>query len=114
MRKTYCQQNNKTTTTIRSTCPKSKAIFALCMCGFIASLFSQVVVSNQYAVKGAQLETLLSKQTVLEKDIYALELKISQLSSLSYVEAQAKRQGFTQAGSEVVYLQNPSFALNLR
>ncbi len=113
MKKRNCLKTN-TTTTIRSTCPKSKAIFAVCVCGFIASLFAQVIVSNQYAVKGTQLKTLLTRQTILEKDIYALELKISQLSSLSYVEAQAKRQGFTPAGSEVVYLQNPAFALNLQ
>lgn len=114
MRNNYCQKNKRTTTTIRSRCPKSKAFFVLCACGFVASLFAQVVVSNQYAVKGAQLEQLLTQQKALEKDVYALELKISQLSSLSYVEMQAKKQGFVPAGTAVVYAQTPSFALNLQ
>jgi cell division protein FtsB len=114
MKRNYCQNRKNTTTTIRSSCPKSKALFALCACGFVFSLFAQVVVSNQYAVKGAQLEKLLSQQKSLEKDVYALELKISQLSSLSYVEQQAKKQGFVPVGTAVLYSQNPAFALNLQ
>jgi hypothetical protein len=114
MQNKHSFRTKATTTTIRRSCRKSKVIFIICACGFICSLFAQVVVSNQYAVKGTQLESLLERQTLLEKDVYALELKISQLSSLSYVETQAKKLGFIPSGAEIVYLQSPSFALNLK
>lgn len=94
-------------------CRKSKAFFMLCLFGFLITLGIQVFVSNRYAVKGAELSDLLEKQKELEKDIYAQELKLSQLSSLAYVESLAIKNGFI-AITDIVYLDSPTFAANIR
>lgn len=83
------------------------------MC-FVATLLAQVVVSNKFAVKGAELSYLLERQKTLEKEIYASELKISQLASLSFVEKQAAKLGFGQVSGNIVYLESPTFALKLQ
>lgn len=94
-------------------CKTSKTIFCFCLFGFIITLGMQMFVSNRFAVKGAELSTLLEKQKELEKEIYAKELKLSQLSSLAYVEKAASKSGFVSS-THVVYLDSPTFAVNIR
>ena len=94
-------------------CRKSKTLFCICLTGFVLSLSAQIVVSNVFAVKGAELSHLIEKQKELEKDIYASELKLSQLSSLSYIERSAIKSGFVTTNN-IVYLDNPTFAANLQ
>jgi hypothetical protein len=94
-------------------CKTSKTLFSICFFGFLLTLGMQMFVSNRFAVKGAELSTLLERQKELEKEIYAQELKLSQLSSLSYIEKMATKSGFVSS-SQVVYLDSPTFAANIR
>ena len=59
-------------------------------------------VSNRFAVKGAELSTLLERQKELEKEIYAQELKLSQLSSLSYIRKQQLKMALFPSSQVIV------------
>ena len=94
-------------------CRTSKTLFFFFFFAFLLTLGMQIFVSNRFAVKGVELSSLLDRQKELEKEIYAQELKLSQLSSLSYIEKLATRNGFVSS-SQVVYLDSPTFATNIR
>jgi len=66
------------------------------ICGgvFISSLLLQLFVSNKTALKSVEIANLLEEKVKLEKQISALVLEDSELSSLTYIEDRAREAGF--------------------
>ncbi len=70
--------------------PKLIAFLLVTMFTF---LLVRVYFSNQLAVSGGFVSVNSSRVETLKKENYQLENKISQMSSLSYVDSQAARLG---------------------
>ncbi|MFZ5424813.1 MAG: hypothetical protein ACOZAO_03330 [Patescibacteria group bacterium] len=76
----------------------------------IVSLFAQIYVTNKAAVKSVDMGDLASSKVQLEKDIQTLNLKLSEVSSLSYIEAKALANGFVPQEGAVQVLGPIPFA----
>lgn len=76
----------------------------------VISLGTQIYLSNALALKGDRLTELEYTKAELEKEISKLELTKSELSSLAYVEALAKDQGYTEIRSQVIALKSPTLS----
>lgn len=73
---------------------KYRVLFFASLLVFFGSLFLQVFVTNDVAVKGKEIVRLAAFETSLQKDISLLELKSSELSSLDTIRVRAIEIGF--------------------
>lgn len=78
----------------------------------LALLLVRVYVSNQLAVSGGFVSLSSSKVDDLTSENYKLENKLSQISSLSYVEAQTARLGLVKIADVEVLKGSGGVALN--
>ncbi len=68
------------------------ASFAL----LVLAVLTQIVVTNSVSLKGNELAQLQDRKALLTKDISRLAYEDSNLSSLSYLEVEAKNLGFVE------------------
>ena len=73
----------------------SKVISLLLIIGF-GLLLTRVYFSNQLAVSGGFVSVNAQRLDKLNKENYQLENKLSELSSLSFVNSQAERMGLVK------------------
>lgn len=76
----------------------------------IVSIFGQVILTNQLAVKGIQLSHLEAKKTQIEKEIAVIEYEDSTLSSMKLVESKAKELGFVKYTEALLAVKAPTSA----
>lgn len=81
--------------------PKIKLIFGGSILFFVLSLGIQAYSSSYIAVKGKTAATLIDQKVQLEKQLSETNLKIAQLSALSYIQAKASELGFVKYASFV-------------
>lgn len=73
---------------------KFKLLFLVSLFLFVGSLFAQIFVTNDVAVKGKEIVELDAQRTALEKDISIMQLESSKLSSLKTIQERAYELGF--------------------
>lgn len=88
-----------------------KFILFLLIITFIFLLL-RVYFSNQLAVSGGFVSINSSRITQLTKENYNLENKLSQLSSLGYIESQTERLGMVKIAKVEVLKGSGGVALN--
>jgi hypothetical protein len=71
----------------------------------ILSILAQIVVTNKLSLRGNELVNLETSKQQLQKDISRLEFDESKLSSLSYLDSEAKKLGFVTM-TDTVYTVN--------
>ncbi len=71
-----------------------KILFISTFIIFIVTLGAQVYLTNALALKSKELKELSGKKIDLQKDIAKLKYENSALSSLAYIEEQARTNGF--------------------
>jgi cell division protein FtsB len=79
-----------------------KLIFKLSVLALVLSIFSQMYVSSKLAVKSGELAYLSARQDELRKEIALMELEDTALSSLAYLEEQARLLGFVEMQENVL------------
>ena len=79
--------------------------FKLTFCIMILSILAQIVVTNKLSLRGNELVNLETSKQQLQKDISRLEFDESKLSSLSYLDSEAKKLGFVTM-TDTVYTVN--------
>jgi hypothetical protein len=87
-----------------------KVCLYLSLALFITSLMLQITITNKYSIKGGEMVELEAKKETLNRDLSALRLEISETSSMSSIEIQATRLGFSEYTSPIVALGTPQFA----
>lgn len=87
-----------------------KIVFRFSGVLLVVSVLLQMFITNNLAVRGAELVELDNKKSQLEKEISKLEFEDSSLSSLAYVEGKAKLLGFIKLSDNVLAIKTPSTA----
>lgn len=76
----------------------SRTLIKTCHLGsiviFVLSVLVKFYLANTLSVKNSELKTILVQRSAIEKDILRLEAQNTELSSLKYVEANARVLGF--------------------
>ncbi len=92
------------------TLTKSKLFFIASIVLFVVSMFTQMYITNIFAVKGNEVAKLTTASTSLKREISELTLKKSLLSTLSVLQTQAKSQGFIEMTTAINTLHPVSVA----
>jgi len=79
----------------------SKNIFVFATFFLILSISLQVFISNKYAVKGSEMVELTARKKSLEREVSKLNMYLSCISSMFYVETRARELGFVQFDGKV-------------
>ncbi|MBI2415001.1 hypothetical protein HYV31_04170 [candidate division WWE3 bacterium] len=87
-----------------------KGSFYLTLTLFLISLVLQIVITNKYSIKGAELATLKEQEIVYVREISALKLAISETSSLAEVERKAIALGLVEYTSPIASITSSQFA----
>jgi len=87
-----------------------KSCFCLSVVLFVLSLVVQIAVTNKYSIKGGEMMDLEYQKESLSREISALKLEVSEVASLSNVEAHALSLGFSEYSSRIVVVGSSQFA----
>ena len=96
------KQNKKTKT--------SKIILRSSIALLFVSIIAQIVITNNSVVKGGEFNELKERKQALNEEISDLELEISNVSSLSALEAKAKKLGFVEYTQPIAVIEPSQFA----
>ncbi|HSX39900.1 MAG TPA: hypothetical protein VLI92_04910 [Candidatus Saccharimonadales bacterium] len=77
---------------------------------FVITLAAQIVLTNRLALKSHELTLLVGQKEELQKSITKLEFEDASLSSLSYVDQQARKMGFVDMHDSVIAIGPASVA----
>lgn len=83
-----------------------KKVFIVAFSAMVLSFIFQIYTSNQYAVKGSELFTLINEHNTLETEVSKLSLALSAVGSLSEIEARAYSLGFVEMERPVLAINN--------
>lgn len=86
----------------------SKIIMTCSIIAFAASLFIQMYMCNQMAIKNSELRSISEKRKDLATEISTLSYEDESLSSLKYVDTHAKEMGFVKLNSKILSLSQAS------
>ena len=81
---------------------------------FTLSIGMRMYLTNKFAIKGKELEELSSNKAILEKEIAKLSFEISSISSISYVETEARNKGFTDYKQQIAVISSIPVAALIR
>ena len=77
----------------------------------VVMVFAQVLVSNIFGVKGAELVTLEEERNSLKHEKTVLENKVSELSSLSRIEKECEQElSMKKVDRDIIFIEDESFA----
>lgn len=77
---------------------------------FCFSFVLQIAVSNYCLAKTVEVESLYTQEKTLESEISLLNRKLSNLSSIPYIEDRAKNLGFIKMDKEIKKIAPPVLA----
>lgn len=85
-------------------------IFKISIVVLFASVITQIVVTNSCVVKGSEFAQLKERKQALNEEVSDLELEISNVSSLSALETEAKKLGFVEYTKPIAVIEPSQFA----
>lgn len=89
-------------------------IFYLTIILFTLSIGMRIYLTNKLSIKGKELEELTLNKETLEKEISKLSFEISSVSSISYVEIEARKDGFTDYKQQIAVISPAPVAALIR
>lgn len=81
---------------------------------FVLTLTLQVALTNKFAVKGIEMESIFQRREVLARDVSNLELELSKISAMGNLESKATELGFVDYESQISVISSSSYAANIR
>ena len=88
----------------------SKTCALLTFLILVASIIFQVSITNKFAVKGSEMVSLKNQKSSLEKEVSLLQLRASELGSMSKIENEARQLGFVEYNQSVSVITTQQFA----
>lgn len=79
-------------------------VFYLTIILFTLSIGMRIYLTNRLAIKGKELEELSYSKERLKKEISKLSYEISSSSSISYIETEARKEGFIDYKQQIAVI----------